>query len=168
MPVDDLWYLKKRSPDGERQKSKRHGRGKRWRVRWTDPDGRNRERLFERKPDADRHDAAVRADVARGTYVDDAAGRVRLRAYAEQWLAVQTFDASTREAVEYRFRLHVYPTLGDYELRTLAARPSVIQAWTRGLALAPNTARVIFANLSSVLSAAFDDGLIVRNPCRLD
>jgi hypothetical protein len=32
--------------------------------------------------------------------------------------------------------------------------------------LAPNYVRVIFANLSAVLSAAVDDGLIPRNPCR--
>jgi hypothetical protein len=43
-----------------------------------------------------------------------------LRTYADQWLAAQTFDPSTREAVELRLRLHVYPVLGDYELRALA------------------------------------------------
>jgi integrase len=60
----------------------------------------------------------------------------------------------------------VLPQLGDYPLSGL--RPSVVQAWTRSLqaTLAPNYVRVIFANLSALLSAAVDDGLIVRNPCR--
>jgi integrase len=34
--------------------------------------------------------------------------------------------------------------------------------------IAPNYVRTMFANLSAVPGAAFDDGLIARNPCRLD
>lgn len=43
-----------------------------------------------------------------------------------------------------------------------------MQSWVRGLQeiLAPRYVRVVFANVSSVLSAAVDDGLIVRNPCQ--
>jgi integrase len=78
----------------------------------------------------------------------------------------QTFDETTREAVALRLRLHVYPHLGDYQLAAL--RPSVVQAWARGLQqqLAPSYVRVVFANLSSILQAAVDDGIIGRNPCR--
>ena len=65
MPADDRWYLTGRRADGARLPSKRHGRGKRWRVRWTDDRGASRTVLFERKADADRHDASVRAEVGR-------------------------------------------------------------------------------------------------------
>jgi integrase len=77
-----------------------------------------------------------------------------------------TTDPSTREAVELRLRLQVLPQLGDYPLAAL--RPSVVQGWTRGLQghLAPSYVRVIFANLSALLGAAVDDGLIAANPCR--
>jgi integrase len=49
----------------------------------------------------------------------------------------------------------------------LASRPSLIQAWLRGLQdeLADSHVRLVFAKLSAVLNAAVDDGLIVRNPC---
>lgn len=169
MPVDDLWYLAKRGPDGERVPSTRHGRGRRWRTRWIDPAGQPKSALFDRKVDADRHDVAMRADVARGTYVDADAGKTTLKAYADQWLSAQTFDPSTRESVESRLRLRILPVLGNQELRALAQRPSIIQAWTKGLAgqVGPNYVRTIFANLSSVLSAAVDDGMMSRNPCRL-
>lgn len=168
MAVDDLWYLKKRGPDGERLPSLRHGRGKRWRVRYVDDTGKERRPLFEKKIDAERFDANVRADVSRGQYVDPNAGKLTLRSYATSWLAAQTFDESTRDVVGVRLRVHVYPTLGDVELRTLAQRPSLVQAWVRGLQgqIAPNYVRTVFANLSSVLKAALDDGLIVKNPCR--
>jgi integrase len=125
--------------------------------------------FFDRKVDADRHDAAMRTDVSRGTYIDPRAGKVTLRVYADKWLAAQTFDPSTREAVELRLRVHVYPTLGDVELRALAQRPQLVQAWIRGLQqrLAANYCRTIFANLSAVFMAAVDENEMTRNPCRV-
>lgn len=56
--------------------------------------------------------------------------------------------------------------LGRHELRLL--KPSIIQAWIRGLQdrLAPTYVRAVVTNVSAVLSAAVDDGLIARNPCR--
>ena len=104
------------------------------------------------------------ADVVRGVYIDPAAGKVTLRSYADDWLRAQTVDPLTREATTSRLRTHVYPVLGDRELRAL--RPSTVQAWLSGLTGAASSIRVIYANLSSVLSAAVDDGLIVKNPCR--
>jgi integrase len=111
--------------------------------------------------------STVSADLLRGTYVDPDAGKVRLRKYAADWLAAQTFDPSTHQATELGLRLQVYPELGDKELR--APRPSTVQSWVRGLQgrLAANYVRVVFADLSAVLTAAVDDGLIPRNPCRV-
>ena len=57
----------------------------------------------------------------------------------------QNFDPSTREAVEGRFRRHVYSQLGGRQFRQV--RPSTIQAWLRGLGLADSTTKVVFANL---------------------
>jgi integrase len=166
--IDDRWYRIAKAPNGTSRKvpTARHGKGKRWDVRWRDDTGRQRHRAFERKQDAEAFLVQAKADLVRGTYTDPTAGKVTVRAYAESWLASQTSDPSTREATELRLRLHVFPELGGRELRAL--RPSVVQAWMRGLQakLAPNYVRVVFANLSAVLSAAVDDGLIGRNPCR--
>jgi hypothetical protein len=163
--IDDRWF--RREP-GKPQKvpTTRHGKGKRWDVRWRDDAGRQRHKAFERKQEAESFLAQIQADLARGTYTDPAAGKVTVRTYAKSWLAAQTFDPSTREATELRLRLHIFPDLGGRELRAL--RPSVVQAWTRSLQqrLASNYVRVVFANLSALLSAAVDDGLIGRNPCR--
>lgn len=172
MPVDDLWYLSKRGPagpDGEqgpRLQSKRHGRGKRWRVRWTTPDGEDKTRLFARKVDADNYDASVRADVTRGTYVDPAAGKITLRAHAAAWLARQAADESTMQTTESRINQQILPRLGDREL--LAIKPSVVQGMVRGMQAdghAPRYIQVVTALLSTLLAAAVDDELIPRNPC---
>jgi integrase len=160
--VQDLWF---RESGGEKIPTARHSHGKRWQARWLDPNGKPRTRLFARKVDADTHVAAMRADVARGTYIDPAAGKVRLRDYAEQWFAAQTSDPSSRQQVKHRLTGHIYPALGDRELRTLM--PSMVRAWLRELSrtLAPNTVRAIYTTLSAILSAAVEDDLIRKNPC---
>lgn len=168
MAVDDTWHKDVKRPDGsvEKVRSSKYGRGKRYAVRYRDDAGKQRSRSFDRKGDAGRFDAGIRTDLARGVYVDPAAGKVTVRRVGADWLSAQTFDPSTREAVERRLRLHVYAHIGDRELRRLT--PSVVQAWVRGLqagGLAPNSVRVVFANLSAVLTAAVDDGKIVKNPC---
>ena len=137
----------------------------RWDVFYRDPDGRQHRKAFERRAAAARFASTVEADKLRGTYLDPDAGRVSFKSYADGWLAAQTFDPSTREAVELRLRLHAYPTLGSRQLRTV--RPSTIQAWLRSLEhLSASYRRVIYVNVASVFAAAVDDELLAKNPCR--
>lgn len=137
----------------------------RYDVVYRDPDNRQRRKTFTRKVDAARFAATVEADKARGDYLDPDGGRVTFGAYAAAHLAAQTFDPSTRQAVELRLRLHAIPVLGGLQLQQI--KPSTVQAWLRSLEpLAPSYRRVIAVNVSSVLAAAVDDGLIRRNPCR--
>lgn len=138
----------------------------RWLVRYTNPAGLSRSKTFIKKVDADRFAATVEADKSRGSYVEPGLGRMTLEEYGKGWLEAQTFGASTREATELRLRIHVYPHLGSTAL--VALRPTQISAWLRRLAddLAPRYVRVIFANLSSVLSAAVDDERLAKNPCQ--
>lgn len=136
-----------------------------WRVRYKDPDGKERSKHFDRKVDAERFRASVQADILRGHYLDPNAGRVRFSDFAQTWLAGQTGDISTRQAVEIRVRVHLSPAFGNRELGTI--KPSVVQAWLGEIQqqLAPTYVRVLLANLSSIFNAAVDDGLIARNPC---
>ena len=85
MPVDDLWYLSKRGPDGKRLPSKRHGRGKRWRVRYKDAAGVPRERLFDKKADAERWDAAARSGAVSRARLNQSEHRLTFREYGERW-----------------------------------------------------------------------------------
>lgn len=96
-----------------------HGCAKRWQVRWRDDNGKQCKRNFDKKggtdpeKSADAFDAKIQAELDAGTYVDPLAGKITFRAYADQWLAAQTFDEGTRDSIEQRLRLHVYPDLGD-------------------------------------------------------
>ena len=138
-------------------------KGMRYVARWRTPEGRSREQWFDRKIDADRHLAAVTTAKASGAYVDAAAGRVKLREYAEAWAARQPHRGSTAQSVRSILDRHVLPTFGS---RPLAAiRPSEVQAWVSGLKLAPSTVGVVYGKLAGILRSAVDDRLIAHSPC---
>jgi integrase len=167
--IEDRWYKTVRHPDGrtERVKTDRHGTGLRYRVRYTGPDGRERSESFpdRHKRAAEAFLVSVESDKLRGTYVDPARGRMTFGEFTEQWLRTRTFDASTREGLEYRVRKHILPFFGSRELRSI--RASDVREWDSGLVsvLAPATRSVAFAYLRAILSAAVDDERIVKNPC---
>ncbi len=167
--IEDRWFRTIAGPAGKQVKEPRarNGSGRRWRVRYEDPDGNERSRSFDKKAEADAFKTEVDADLRRGTYHDPDAGRISVRKYAEDWLKDQAFDAVTREAVESRMRLHIYPELGGRRLDELAARPSLIKAWLSGLGqkLAPSTTAKVLTHLNSVMLAASLDGRIRVNPC---
>jgi len=64
-----------------------------------------------------------------------------------------------------RLRLHAFPALGNRYLSEV--QPSTIQGWLRTLSdLAPTYRKVMFANVATVFTAAVDDELIPKNPCK--
>jgi integrase len=164
--VEDRWF---RRVGRELVPTARHGKGLRYRARWTDPDGRERSESFpdKRKGDAEKYLIQVAADMLRGTYLDPDAGKLTLNLYAAQWRASRSWDASTRQTMSHRLDKHVLPKLGDKRLDQLARSPSIISGWLAGLPVGAVYAGQLLDLLSSVLGAAVDDGRISRNPCRL-
>jgi integrase len=167
MAVDDLWYLTRRDPEtGERCPSTRHGRGKRWRVRWSDPHtGKTRTELFERKADAERHDRSMHADISRGQYIDPRAGKITIAEYAAQWRTHQLHRDSTADMVERAFRLHILPVLGHVPIAD--ARASHIRAWVKVTAenLFASTVHLVYSYVKSMFAAAATDKIIASSPC---
>ena len=133
-------------------------------VNYRDPEDRQRRKTFRRKAQAVAFRNTVEADKLRGTYLDVDAGRISFRTYADEWLASRTFSPLTYEATELRLRLHVLPVIGNLELRQI--KPSTIQKLLRSMELAETYRRVIFSNVSAIFSAAVDDDLIAKNPCK--
>jgi integrase len=165
--VEDRWF---RRAGGELIRTPRYGTGLRYRARWIDPDGRERSESFpdKKKGAADNFLIKIAADMLAGTYLDPEAGKETLRSYAARWLASRTHDATTRETVTHRLDKHILPRLGSYRLDQLSRSPSVISGWVRGLTVADSYRAVLLHDLSAILGAAVDDGLIIRNPCRAD
>lgn len=157
--IEDRWL------DAEKNRTDRWGRGKRYRARYTDPSGRERSRSYAKKGDAETFLDNISASMIRGEYVDPQAGKITLQSYAETWLAGADLSPSTREKVEMRLRVHVYPKLGDKTLSQLAQRPSLVAAWLSALPLAVRSKLSVLDHLSAIMKSAVGDGLIIRNPC---
>src|SRR5215213_6495059 len=127
------------------------GRKPRYDVNYREPDGTRRRKTFLKWADADRFSTKIEHDKNAGAYIDPNGGKVTFKSYGEQWLAAQTFDVTTREAVEILLRLHVYPVLGGKQLR--AIKPSTMQAWLKGLTMSTTYQRMIFGTVSSIFNA---------------
>ncbi|WP_250283127.1 tyrosine-type recombinase/integrase [Frankia sp. CiP1_Cm_nod2] len=166
--IKDRWFNAKKGPDGERVKSARYGKGDRWQVEYVDDMGQSKYPTFARKVDAENCLNSVEADKLRGTYIDPVKGRTLVRGYVrDTWLPAQVQHApNTAARTETILRVHILPAFGDAQLGRV--RRSAIQAWITGLAEthAPGTVHQIYTKLSGIFSAAHEDDLIPRNPCR--
>lgn len=169
--VQDLWFKTVAEAGTGRQarvKTRLYGKGKRYRVRYIDPEGVERSKSFpdRQKKQADDFLVEIESDKRRGTYLDPRAGELAFQSYADAWLASQTFDESTRETVGFRLRKHVYPRLGLQSLASIT--PAHIRSWDRELqqlGLAPSYRQGIFIHIAAILNAAVDDDKIRKNPC---
>jgi integrase len=163
MAVDDLWYLSKKDENDNKIPSKRHGRGKRWRVR---NDGA-RTQLFDKKTDAERYDVNTRADLARGQYVDPQDGKITVTDYAEEWRALQLHREASAERAERIIRLHIKPTLlGPMSIAKV--RQSHLKLWVKDRAkvLSPTTLRSAYMGyVVPMFASAAVDNRIGKSPC---
>jgi integrase len=166
--VDDLWYLKTRKPNGDRIPSKRHGRGKRYRVRIDSPDGNAPTKSFDKLSDAKRYDNNTHADIGRGLYIDPVAGKTTVREFSEHWMGQQIHAGSTEDKVERAFRLHIWPLLGDEPMDRV--RRGHVQSWAKDRSaegvLAASTLHIVYGYLATMFKAAVIDRVIGVSPCQ--
>lgn len=169
--IQDRWYKTEKSADDKtvRVKTNRHGTGMRYRARYVGPDGTEKSKSFpdKQKRLAEQWLNETAADMARGQYVDPRAGRITFQQFAEKWVATHTTEINSREAAERRLRLHAYPYIGTRPVPSF--QPGHIRTWLGELEQqvpASSHRRIIFGTVSAAFSAAVDDGLITKNPCR--
>jgi integrase len=109
-----------------------------YRVRYRDPAGSQRSRVFAGKADAQRFLNETETAKARGTWTDPALGRVLFREWLGEWWATTTnLRASTRARDESLLRR-----------------------------LAPATVQKAHPLLDKVMGAAVDAGMLAQSPCR--
>ncbi|WP_030437375.1 tyrosine-type recombinase/integrase [Actinoplanes subtropicus] len=136
---------------------KRSPNGKKWRVRWYDPDGNERAKDFDRSRDAKNYGADMEASKAKGRYVD-LSSKTTVAEYARQWAEMRPHKESTAKRVESTIRNHVEGTRFG-SMRLVSVRHSHAQAWATGRAavLAPSTLRVVVYTVSAIFKAAIAD-----------
>ncbi|MCA1188564.1 site-specific integrase [Saccharopolyspora sp. 6T] len=171
--IQDRWFTTKfntQTGKGERVKTAQHGTGKRYKVRYLDPAGRERSKCFPDKCKALAEDflTSVEADQRAGTYVDPDAGNMLLRDYAENWIKGQASSPSSRYTIRSKMDSRILAYLGDKPLRAVA-KPAVIREWLewlRNAGLSENYCEALYRMLSGMLASAVEDNLIRANPCR--
>jgi integrase len=170
MAVDDLWYLKKRDPNNEKKylPSKRHGRGKRWRVRYIDASGEGRDRLFELKRDAQDFDLKCRSGIAEEVKVDQGERRVTFADYAERWRLSREsgWTLETRKRIPGNLRNHLNPAFGKKSMVSITLT-DVLEWLSRCLeeGTPKSSLKLYFGLLKTVMNAARIDRVIPYNPC---
>ena len=170
--IQDRWYRIVKDPTtgkGIRLKTMLCGTGLRYKVRYLDPDGNEKSKMYPDKCKKQAEDFLIEVESSKreGKYVDPRAGRIRFRKQAENWIKGQSPDRATREALQSRLKSQIYPYLGDLPVNSIKA--ATVRDWLGALdekKLSQNYKTVLFTTLSSIMDSAVEDKLIMINPCK--
>jgi integrase len=135
-----------------------------WRAHYRTPDGRQRNKTFARKGDAERFLTTVESAKLTGSFADPALARLTVGEWSARWLADQThLKPSTLERYAGILREHVEPQWGRVRLADVSHAD--VQSWIARLAAdrSPATVRKVHRVLSLVLALAVKDGRLARN-----
>ncbi|MBL0886189.1 tyrosine-type recombinase/integrase [Myceligenerans indicum] len=168
--VEDRWL------DGDGERTKDYGRGKRWRVRYRDPAKKLRSESYKRKTNAERRADELSAEILTGKFVDPQAGKITFKEYAEHWRSLQVHRTGTESQVGVVLDVRTYPQLGDRALSAIG--PEDIQSWVKWLSTkaitlkdgstkgyAPATVGVTHRIVSGIFKSAVATNRITSNPC---
>ena len=159
MAVVDRWKNSDGSPSTD------SGRGKRWLVRYRDPQGKQRAKSFTRKADADNYALAVAVDVKVGAWADPKAGRQSFTSYSREWLASNepnwkpTTQRSMKQVVTNRIQPHIGLTPMS-QIDTAQVR-ALVNLWTGSYS--PATVRLNLNTLRSILISAVEARVISQD-----
>lgn len=142
--------------------------GKRYRVRYRTPEGRQTDkRGFTTKAAANAYAATVEVEKMRGEYVAPSLGRLPLQELAGDWLTRKEAHApSYYRTLESAWRIHVEPRWGNTAIADIDVLD--VEAWLTTLKATGSPTTVIRAY--GVLSGILDDACIGKrlrvNPAR--
>lgn len=138
----------------------------RYRVRYRDPEGKERSKTFALRRDARRFQSVVEEELVRGMWVDPRAGRRKFNVFATAVMEPRSnVRSATRARISSYLRVQIMPTFADVPLCKIS-RLSV-QAWvdTMTQTLAPRTVRDSYRVLAGFMREAVRQGLIRESPC---
>lgn len=139
--------------------------GKRYEVRYRDPDGKERSRTFLRKGEAEVYERKMRSALDHGGWIDPRHATVTFKAYSDQYLGERT-DLRPRTEELYRslLRRHILPTFGTVPLGKITT--NAVRIWNGEAAEKhPITAAKAYRLLRQIMSAAVVEEKVSRNPC---
>lgn len=165
--MEDRWH-RTDPATGRKAKTNLYGSGRRWRVRYRDPSGKNRAPTFDRRDDALAHKADVEGRLRRGTYLDPDRGRATVGELAEGWLKSKkaTRKASTAASYEEVYRRRIASRWEDVPVSHVTHGD--VASWVSDLVadgLSASRVRHAHYILRGILALAVRDRRIDANPC---
>ena len=168
--VQDRWFIEEEDATGRIVKvpTRFHGNTtiKRWRAHYRTPDGRQRNKAFARKVDADRFLTTVQSSKLTGTFVDPSRSRLTFGEMAIKWTASKVgLKASTRAVYAAVMDNHVLPRWRDIPLSAIEHED--VQAWIAELVakeLSGAHVRKIVGVFSGVLDLSVRGKRLPANP----
>ena len=157
--IEDLWVSRRTG-----EKTKRYGRGKRWRVTVIGLDGARETEHFERKTDAEAYRNAAITRLNTGTYVTERAGLVTVGDVWEVYLSHQK-AGGTKERRVSGWNTWVCPRWANVLVRDV--QRSAVKAWIVDMGergATPTTVENAMEVLRGVLNVAVEDKRIATNP----
>lgn len=162
--VEDRWYRLDRET-GDKVQTASHGKGLRWRARFVDPSGREQNKRFRRKIDADDWLGEQAASILRADYVAPRHGRTTVAEWNAAWLRSY---GTRRESTVRQARVHLRLIDGHLGSMLLSdVKPSTVRGFMSALREEGYSASYIYAvhrRLGQVLGDAVHDGVLARNP----
>ncbi|NEE02073.1 tyrosine-type recombinase/integrase [Phytoactinopolyspora halotolerans] len=141
-------------------------RGTSWRARYRGPDGRERNKSFGRKIDAQRWQHEQQSRINRGEWVDPSVSRTPFGVVADEWLAtIHHLKPTTRYSYEFVLRRRVLPTWARVPLSKIT-HDGLVQ-WVTALVESGLSASQVHQAayvLSSVCKYAIRTARLTRNP----
>lgn len=128
--------------------------GHQWSVRYRARDGREKQRTFELKTQAEAFRDRLTRDRYEGLYLDPKRGEITVRAYATDWLERQTISDSTYRNYESFLRIHLLPHLGDQTVAAVQRKDIEVLAASLSRTLAPSTLNDRMKMVSSLFRTA--------------
>lgn len=137
-------------------------------VRWTDSAGRECQRTYRDKSQANSALREQIAQEARHEVGDEVASRQFFRTIARAWLDVAALEVKPRTLYGYEALLatHIFPTFGDRRIGAITSHE--VQRWVIGLAqqgLTNKTIRNAYTPLASTFQYAVDHRILRASPC---
>lgn len=146
-------------------------KGRVWRVRWRDADGRERSRVIGNKRDAELFDAELRRRRRIGQLAFVDAGNRTLGEFVEQWwreYARVELQPNTQRCYASVWDAHIEPRLSSLRLNELT--PPVVARFRTELVtsgVGPAAVAKTLTLLQGVLRVAVEQELIARNPVQV-
>lgn len=137
----------------------------RWRVRWYDPEGRQRHDTFDREGDALRFKARVETDVYSGSFIDPERARQTVASFHREWReSVVDLRRSSLSRLDATVLNQVLPEFGRLPLSGVSN--AHVRAWVsrlRASGLSASSIRKAVFALRRILAAAVADRRLAFN-----